>query len=63
MHTSQVIDGQEWTIRVPTFSTDGIQSQDNHHSPVVTIQPIVAAEESLKASMQSSNTTGEFTQM
>ncbi|XP_072043878.1 LOW QUALITY PROTEIN: cytoplasmic dynein 2 intermediate chain 1-like [Amphiura filiformis] len=56
MHMSQEYDGQEWSIRVPTFSTDGIQ--DTHHSSVVTMQPIVAAEESLKASMQSTHTNG-----
>ena len=59
MHQTHTLSDGEWTIRVPTFSTDGIQSNESHHSGVVTVQPIVAAEESLKASMQSSRTTGK----
>ncbi|XP_006815867.1 cytoplasmic dynein 2 intermediate chain 1-like [Saccoglossus kowalevskii] len=49
MHHTHNIESEEWLIRMPTYSTDGIQCEDNHHSPVVTVLPIVSPTDSFKA--------------
>ncbi|KAJ8036082.1 WD repeat-containing protein 60 [Holothuria leucospilota] len=59
MHQHHTVDGDTLLVRVPTFSTDGILSEDAHNSGVVTLLPIVTAEDSLRASMPQGQQTAE----
>lgn len=51
MHCHHLVDGTSWLVRVPTFCTDGILTEESHNSSVVAILPIVTAEDNLRASM------------
>ncbi|KAL6491233.1 hypothetical protein MHYP_G00015780 [Metynnis hypsauchen] len=39
-HTSLRVDGEEWTLRHPTFSTDAVLSGAGHFSSVVSVEPV-----------------------
>ncbi|KAL7875474.1 hypothetical protein AOLI_G00104370 [Acnodon oligacanthus] len=40
-HTSLRADGEEWTLRHPTFSTDAVLSGAGHFSSVVSVEPVL----------------------
>ncbi|XP_013391905.2 WD repeat-containing protein 60-like [Lingula anatina] len=48
---------EEWLLRKPTYFTAGILGEENHHSPVTTVIPIVSAADSAKASVMSAKET------
>ncbi|XP_031556778.1 WD repeat-containing protein 60-like isoform X2 [Actinia tenebrosa] len=50
IHHSYDVDDGQVIFRSPTFSTAGVLSQDNHHSPVVSLLPVVMPGDSAKAS-------------
>ncbi|XP_037387147.1 cytoplasmic dynein 2 intermediate chain 1 isoform X2 [Pygocentrus nattereri] len=41
-HTSLRVDGEEWTLRHPTFSTDAVLTGAGHFSSVVSVEPVLA---------------------
>ncbi|XP_010295560.1 PREDICTED: WD repeat-containing protein 60 [Phaethon lepturus] len=40
MHPHVIISETGWTVRVPTFSTDGILNSVNHTSPILAVEPV-----------------------
>ncbi|XP_061852461.1 cytoplasmic dynein 2 intermediate chain 1 isoform X2 [Colius striatus] len=40
MRLQMMINGIDWTFRVPTFSTDGILLSVNHTSPILAVEPV-----------------------
>ncbi|XP_036452697.1 WD repeat-containing protein 60 isoform X2 [Colossoma macropomum] len=40
-HTSLRVDGEEWTLRHPTFSTDAVLSGAGHFRSVVSVEPVL----------------------
>uniref|UniRef100_A0A8C4U082 Dynein 2 intermediate chain 1 n=1 Tax=Falco tinnunculus TaxID=100819 RepID=A0A8C4U082_FALTI len=40
MHPYMRIGETDWTLRVPTFSTDGILNSVNHTSPILAVEPV-----------------------
>ncbi|XP_043100036.1 cytoplasmic dynein 2 intermediate chain 1 isoform X1 [Puntigrus tetrazona] len=42
-HSNLVVGKEVWTLRYPTFSTDAVLSDVGHQSPVVSIEPVLAA--------------------
>ncbi|XP_037241788.1 cytoplasmic dynein 2 intermediate chain 1 isoform X1 [Falco rusticolus] len=40
MHPCMMIGETDWTLRVPTFSTDGILNSVNHTSPILAVEPV-----------------------
>ncbi|XP_064644540.1 cytoplasmic dynein 2 intermediate chain 1-like isoform X2 [Lineus longissimus] len=51
LHQSEVMEGQDWVFRHPTYSTAGVTGNENHHSAVVSVLPIISPTESAKSSL------------
>ncbi|XP_032222852.2 cytoplasmic dynein 2 intermediate chain 1 isoform X2 [Nematostella vectensis] len=58
LHHSYKIGDRDVVLRSPTFSTAGVLTQDAHHSPVVTLLPVVMPGDSVRASSGSSGILG-----
>ncbi|XP_019613494.1 PREDICTED: WD repeat-containing protein 60-like [Branchiostoma belcheri] len=51
MHFVYKVGQEEWLIRSPTYTTDGVLGSDNHHGPVNSLVPVVSVEESHRAAV------------
>ncbi|RDD40781.1 WD repeat-containing protein 60 [Trichoplax sp. H2] len=59
LHKSFTIDGVDWYLRHPTYSTNGTLQDTNHHSPVVSILPLVSLDNNVKNSNATSKNNDE----
>ncbi|XP_033099658.1 WD repeat-containing protein 60-like isoform X2 [Anneissia japonica] len=52
MHSFYPVNEGKVEVQVPTYSTDGVSNEDNHHSCVVSIQPVVSITDSMQSARE-----------